>query len=59
MLLASRGLRDHANYANEVGELRELAAEGVGDVLLHEARITPNQFQAGSTRRRWRGQAQR
>ncbi len=31
MLLASRGLRDQANYANEVGEMRELAAEGVGE----------------------------
>jgi hypothetical protein len=28
MLLASRGLRDQANYANEVGEMHELAAEG-------------------------------
>jgi hypothetical protein len=31
MLLASRGLRDQANYANEVGELHELAAEDVGE----------------------------
>ena len=31
MLLASRGLRDQANYANEVGEIHELAAEGVGE----------------------------
>jgi hypothetical protein len=31
MLLASRGLRDQANYANEVGEMHELAAEGVGE----------------------------
>ena len=30
MLLASRGLRDQANYATEVGEIHELAAEGVG-----------------------------
>jgi cytochrome c biogenesis protein CcdA len=29
MLLASRGLRDQANYATEVGEMHELAAEGV------------------------------
>ena len=31
MLLASRGLRDQANCANEVGEMHELAAEGVGE----------------------------
>ena len=31
MLLASRGLRDQANYANEVGEMHELAAEGVSE----------------------------
>jgi len=31
MLLASRGLRDQANYATEVGGTHELAAEGVGD----------------------------
>jgi Protein of unknown function (DUF2721) len=31
MLLASRGLRDQANYANEVGEMHELAEEGVGE----------------------------
>jgi Protein of unknown function (DUF2721) len=31
MLLASRGLRDQANYANEVGEMHELAAEEVGE----------------------------
>jgi cytochrome c biogenesis protein CcdA len=31
MLLASRGLRDQANYATEVGEMHELAAEGVGE----------------------------
>ena len=31
MLLASRGLRDQANHANEVGEMHELAAEGVGE----------------------------
>jgi len=30
MLLASRGLRDQANSANEVGEAFEQAAEGVG-----------------------------
>ena len=30
MLLASRGLRDQANYANEVGEMHELAGEEVG-----------------------------
>jgi hypothetical protein len=30
MLLASRGLRDQANSANEVGEALEQAAEGVG-----------------------------
>ena len=29
MLLASRGLRDQANDANEVGEMHELAAEDV------------------------------
>jgi hypothetical protein len=28
MLLASRGLRDQADYANRVGEIHELAAEG-------------------------------
>ena len=31
MLLASRGLRDQANYANEVGGTHELAAEAVGE----------------------------
>jgi hypothetical protein len=31
MLLASRGLRDQANCANEVGEGHEHAAEGVGE----------------------------
>ena len=31
MLLASRGLRDQANCANEVGEMHELAEEGVGE----------------------------
>jgi hypothetical protein len=31
MLLASRGLRDQANYATEVGEMHELAAEEVGE----------------------------
>jgi hypothetical protein len=31
MLLASRGLRDQANYASEVGEAHEHAAEGVGE----------------------------
>src|ERR1700723_4045548 len=31
MLLASRGLRDQADYANKVGEMHELAAEGVGE----------------------------
>ena len=31
MLLAGRGLREQANYANEVGEMHELAAEGVGE----------------------------
>ena len=31
MLLASCGLRDQANCANEVGEMHELAAEGVGE----------------------------
>ena len=31
MLLASRGLRDQANYATEVGEMHELAAEGVDE----------------------------
>ena len=31
MLLASRGLRDQANYATEVGETHELAVEGVGE----------------------------
>ena len=30
MLLASRVLRDQANYANEVGEMHELAADGMG-----------------------------
>jgi cytochrome c biogenesis protein CcdA len=30
MLLASRGLRDQANYATEVGEMHELAADGGG-----------------------------
>jgi hypothetical protein len=29
MLLASRGLRDQANYANAVGEAHKYAAEGV------------------------------
>jgi cytochrome c biogenesis protein CcdA len=29
MLLASRGLRDQANYGNEVGEMHELAAQGI------------------------------
>ena len=31
MLLASRGLRDQADYANKVGEMHELAAEGVDE----------------------------
>ena len=31
MLLASRGLRDQANYANEVGEMQELADAEVGE----------------------------
>jgi cytochrome c biogenesis protein CcdA len=31
MLLASRGLRDQANYASEVGEAHEHPAEGVGE----------------------------
>ena len=31
MLLASRGLRDQADYANKVGEMHELAVEGVGE----------------------------
>jgi cytochrome c biogenesis protein CcdA len=31
MLLASRGLRDQANDANEVGEMHELAAEDVDE----------------------------
>ena len=34
MLLASRGLRDQANYANEVGEMHELATEGVASRLV-------------------------
>ena len=38
MLLASRGLRDQANYATEVGETHELAVEGVGE---------PNSCRAG------------
>ena len=29
MLLASRGLRDQADYATEVGDMHELVAEGV------------------------------
>jgi hypothetical protein len=31
MLLASRGLRDQANCANEVGEMHELATKGVSE----------------------------
>jgi hypothetical protein len=31
MLLASRGLRDQADYAKKVGEMHELAVEGVGE----------------------------
>jgi hypothetical protein len=31
LLLASRGLADQANDANEVGEMHELAGEGVGE----------------------------
>ena len=31
MLLASRGLRDQANYASEVGEAHEHAAEEVSE----------------------------
>ncbi|MGC2306474.1 MAG: hypothetical protein WA447_24380, partial [Candidatus Binatus sp.] len=31
MLLASRGLRDQADYANKVGEMHELAAEVVDE----------------------------
>lgn len=31
MLLASRGLRDQADYANKVGEMHELTAEEVGE----------------------------
>ena len=31
MLLASRGLRDQANYASEVGEAHEHPAEGVAN----------------------------
>jgi hypothetical protein len=33
MLLSGRGLREQANYANEVGEMHELAAEVVGESL--------------------------
>ena len=36
MLLASRGLRDQANYATEVGEMHELAAEGVDEPTRRE-----------------------
>ena len=31
VLLASRGLRDQADYANKVGEMHELATEGVDE----------------------------
>ena len=31
MLLASRGLRDRADYATEVGDMHELTAEGAGE----------------------------
>ena len=39
MLLASRGLRDQANYANEVGEMHELAAEGSSRAELVASRV--------------------
>ena len=31
MLLPSGWLRDQTNHANEIGEMHELAAEGVGE----------------------------
>jgi hypothetical protein len=37
MLLASRGLRDQANYANEVGEMHELPAGGAGEAARGES----------------------
>ena len=45
MLLASRGLRDQADYANKVGAMHELAAEGVG-----EPELRGESGQASSTR---------